>query len=46
MSALALDAQALYLELLRGVRSLCKPDTRLVGITLAVPGWLSVCSVI
>jgi pyrimidine operon attenuation protein/uracil phosphoribosyltransferase len=33
MSALALDAQALYLELLRGVRSLCKPDTRLVGIT-------------
>jgi pyrimidine operon attenuation protein/uracil phosphoribosyltransferase len=30
---LALDAQALYLELLRGVRSLCKPDTRLVGIT-------------
>lgn len=33
MSALALDAQALYQELLRGVRSLCTPDTRLVGIT-------------
>ena len=33
MSALALDAEALYLELLRGVRSLCKADTRLVGIT-------------
>jgi len=33
MSALALDAQALYLELLRGVRGLCKSDTRLVGIT-------------
>ena len=33
MSALALNAEALYLELLRGVRSLCKADTRLVGIT-------------
>lgn len=33
MSALALDAQALYQELLRGVRSLCTADTRLVGIT-------------
>jgi pyrimidine operon attenuation protein / uracil phosphoribosyltransferase len=33
MSALALDAEALYQELLRGVRSLCKADTRLVGIT-------------
>jgi len=31
--ALALDAEALYKELLRGVRSLCKADTRLVGIT-------------
>jgi len=30
---LTLDAEALYKELLRGVRSLCKPDTRLVGIT-------------
>jgi pyrimidine operon attenuation protein/uracil phosphoribosyltransferase len=33
MSALALDAEALYKELLRGVRALCKSDTRLVGIT-------------
>jgi len=33
MSALALDAEALYQELLRGVRSLCQTDTRLVGIT-------------
>ena len=33
MSALALDAEALYKDLLRGVRSLCKADTRLVGIT-------------
>jgi pyrimidine operon attenuation protein/uracil phosphoribosyltransferase len=33
MSALALDAEALYKELLRGVRSLCKAETRLVGIT-------------
>ena len=33
MSALALDAQALYQELLRGVRSLCTAETRLVGIT-------------
>ena len=33
MSALALDAEALYKELLRGVRSLCKANTRLVGIT-------------
>jgi pyrimidine operon attenuation protein/uracil phosphoribosyltransferase len=28
-----LDAQALYLELLRGVKTLLKPGTRLVGIT-------------
>jgi len=33
MSALALNAEALYLELLRGVRSLCNAQTRLVGIT-------------
>lgn len=33
MSALALNAEALYLELLRGVRGLSKADTRLVGIT-------------
>lgn len=29
---LALDAEALYLELLRGVRGLCRPETRLAGI--------------
>jgi pyrimidine operon attenuation protein / uracil phosphoribosyltransferase len=33
MSALALNAEALYLELLRGVRSLSTANTRLVGIT-------------
>ena len=33
MSLLSLDAEALYKELLRGVRGLCRPDTRLVGIT-------------
>jgi len=33
VSALALDAEALYQQLLRGVRSLCQPQTRLVGIT-------------
>ena len=33
MSALALDAEALYQELLRGVRSLGSANTRLVGIT-------------
>ena len=33
MSALALNAEALYQELLRGVRSLCQTDTRLVGLT-------------
>jgi pyrimidine operon attenuation protein/uracil phosphoribosyltransferase len=32
-SALFLDAEALYQELLRGVRSLCTPQTRLVGVT-------------
>jgi pyrimidine operon attenuation protein/uracil phosphoribosyltransferase len=31
--ALTLDAEALYRELLRGVRQLREPDTRLVGIT-------------
>lgn len=31
--SLTLDAEALYKELLRGVRSLCRADTRLVGIT-------------
>jgi pyrimidine operon attenuation protein / uracil phosphoribosyltransferase len=29
----ALDAEALYLELLRGVKPLMRPDTRLVGVT-------------
>jgi pyrimidine operon attenuation protein/uracil phosphoribosyltransferase len=33
MSTLMLDAEALYLELLRGVKALLKADTRLVGIT-------------
>ena len=33
MSALSLNAEALYLELLRGARSLCTAHTRLVGIT-------------
>ena len=33
MSLLTLDAEALYKELLRGVRSLSRPETRLVGIT-------------
>ena len=33
MSDLTLDAQALYADLLQGARALCRPDTRLVGIT-------------
>lgn len=33
MSTLALNAEALYRELLRGVNHLCNPQTRLVGIT-------------
>ena len=33
MTTLALDAEALYAELLRGVRQLRLPETRLVGIT-------------
>lgn len=33
MSALTLNAEALYQELLRGVRSLSRAETRLVGIT-------------
>ncbi|MEO8858665.1 MAG: bifunctional pyr operon transcriptional regulator/uracil phosphoribosyltransferase PyrR [Burkholderiaceae bacterium] len=32
-SHLMLDAEALYCELLQGVRALCGADTRLVGIT-------------
>lgn len=33
MSVLTLDAEALYGELKRGVRGLCTPDMRLVGVT-------------
>lgn len=33
MSTLALDAEALYLELLAGVRALFRPGMRLVGVT-------------
>jgi len=33
VSTLALDAEALYRELLRGVQMICGPDTRLVGVT-------------
>jgi pyrimidine operon attenuation protein / uracil phosphoribosyltransferase len=33
MSSLVLDAEALYRELLHGVRQMRRPDTRLVGIT-------------
>jgi pyrimidine operon attenuation protein/uracil phosphoribosyltransferase len=33
VTTLALDAEALYRELLRGVQQLCNADTRLVGIT-------------
>ena len=32
MSSLVLDAEALYAELLRGVKQISKPDTHLVGI--------------
>ena len=31
--SLALDAEALYLELKRGVQALLRPETRLVGVT-------------
>ena len=33
MSILALDAEALYREMLRGVQLVCRAETRLVGIT-------------
>ena len=33
MSTLALDAEALYLELLAGVRAMFRPGMRLVGVT-------------
>jgi pyrimidine operon attenuation protein / uracil phosphoribosyltransferase len=32
MSSLSLDAPTLYQELLRGVKNLCEPNTRLIGI--------------
>jgi pyrimidine operon attenuation protein/uracil phosphoribosyltransferase len=37
--ALLLDAEALYRELLRGVRAMCTPQTRLVGI-ISGGAWL------
>ncbi len=41
---LHLNAEALYRELLRGVRSMSTPTTRLVGVLpRAVPGWPSAC---
>ena len=33
MSTLALDAEALYLELLSGVRALFRPGMHLIGVT-------------
>jgi pyrimidine operon attenuation protein/uracil phosphoribosyltransferase len=33
MSTLVLDAEALYLELLKGVRAMFRPGVRLIGIT-------------
>lgn len=33
MSTLSVDAEALYLDLLAGVRALYRPDMRLVGVT-------------
>jgi pyrimidine operon attenuation protein/uracil phosphoribosyltransferase len=33
VTILALDAEALYRELLRGVQLMCRPETHLVGIT-------------
>jgi pyrimidine operon attenuation protein / uracil phosphoribosyltransferase len=40
MSVLTLDAQALYSELLKGVRSLREPNTQLVGI-VSGGAWLA-----
>jgi pyrimidine operon attenuation protein/uracil phosphoribosyltransferase len=37
MSSLALDAEALYAELLRGVRGLLEPETQLAGVVSG--GW-------
>jgi pyrimidine operon attenuation protein/uracil phosphoribosyltransferase len=33
MSTLALDAEALYVELLKGVRAMFRPGVRLIGVT-------------
>lgn len=33
MSTLALDAEALYVELLKGVRTMFRPGVRLIGVT-------------
>lgn len=40
---LMLDAESLYKELLKGVRSMLTPTTRLVGITSGGLGSLLVC---
>ena len=40
MSGLALDAEALYVELAAAVRAMLRPDTSLVGI-LSGGGWLA-----
>ena len=40
MSTLVLDAQALYAELLKGVKNLCSPQTRLAGI-MSGGAWLA-----
>ena len=44
MSTLVLDAEALYGELLVGVRAMAHPAIRLVGIASAAPGWPSACT--
>ena len=41
--SLVLDAEALYRELLRGVRSMLTPTTRRRALPRAVPGWPSAC---
>lgn len=40
MTTLSLDAQSLYQELLRGLRGLCEPATRLVGV-VSGGAWLA-----
>lgn len=37
------EAEALYIELLAGVKNLLRADTKLVGITRAALGWASAC---